>query len=116
MKIPGFYMKQQCLVTSPENQNHACSTTISKDKSENDIYANQTKCVGTFGVVFLKYLLHFRAQNPQKLLFLLRHIYGQHCKIRHKMARLLEKIVIVPSAKDRQTMCINENCQNIVIT
>ena len=52
MKNPGFYMKQQCLVMSPENQNHACSTTISKDKSENDIYADQTKCIGTFGDVF----------------------------------------------------------------
>ena len=86
---------------SPKKLNHACSTTISKDKSENDIYANQTKCVGTFGDVFLKCLLHFRAQNPQKLFFLLRHIYGQHCNIRHKMERLLEKNFIVPSAKDR---------------
>ena len=48
----GFYMKQQCLVLSPENQNHACSTTNSKDKSENDIHADQTKCIGTFGDVF----------------------------------------------------------------
>ena len=52
IKNPGFYMKQQCLVMSPENQNHACFTTFSKDKSENDIYANQTKCIGMFGDVF----------------------------------------------------------------
>ena len=84
-----------------KKRNHACFTTFSKEKSENDIYANQTKCIGTFGVVFLKLIIHFRAQNPQKLPFLLRHIYGRHCKIRHKMARLLEKILIVPSAKDR---------------
>ena len=37
---------------SPKKQNHACFTTISKDNSENDIYANQTKCIGTFGDVF----------------------------------------------------------------
>ena len=37
---------------SPENQNYACSITISRDKSENDIYANQTKCIGMFGDVF----------------------------------------------------------------
>ena len=86
---------------SPKKRNHACFTTISKDKSENDTYANQTKCIGTIGYVFSKCLIHFRAQNPQKPPFLLRHIYGQHCKIRHKMARLLEIILIVPSAKDR---------------
>ena len=45
-------MKYQCLVMSPENQNHACSTTNSKDNSENDIHADQTKCIGTFGDVF----------------------------------------------------------------
>ena len=101
IKNQGFYMNRQCLVMSPGNQNHACFTTFSKDKSENDIYANQNKCIGTFGYVFSKCLIHFRAQNPQKLPFLLRHIYGRHCKIRHKMARLLEKILIVPSAKDR---------------
>merc|ERR1712218_288854 len=92
MKIPGFDMKQQFLVTSPKKRNHACFNTFSKEKSENDTFANQTKCIGTFGVVFLKLLIHIRAQNPQKLTFLLRHIYGRHCKIRHKMARLLEKI------------------------
>ena len=37
---------------SPKKQNHACFTTISKEKSENDKYANQTKCIGTFGYVF----------------------------------------------------------------
>ena len=68
-----------CYVT--KKQNHACFTTISKDKSENDIYVNQTKCIGTFGVVFLKLLIHFRAQNPQKLLFLLRHIYARTPKL-----------------------------------
>ena len=53
-----------------KKRNHACFTTFSKEKSENDIYANQTKCIGTFGVVFLKLLIHFRAQNPQKTAFL----------------------------------------------
>ena len=76
MKNPGFLMKEQFLVTSPKKRNLACFTTISKEKSENDIYANQTKCIGTFGYVFSKCLIHFRAQNPQKLPFLLRHIYG----------------------------------------
>ena len=28
---------------SPENQNHACFTTISRDKSENEVYANQAQ-------------------------------------------------------------------------
>ena len=36
---------------SPENQNHACSTTISRDKSENEIYANQTQWIFRFGDV-----------------------------------------------------------------
>ena len=51
MKNPGFYMKQQSLVMSPENQNHACSTTISRDKSENEIYANQAQWIFRFGDV-----------------------------------------------------------------
>ena len=37
---------------SPKKQNHACFTTISIDNSENDIFANQTKCIGKFGDVF----------------------------------------------------------------
>ena len=37
---------------SPENQNHACSTTISRDKSENEIYANQAQWICRFGYVF----------------------------------------------------------------
>ena len=52
MKNPGFYMKQQCLVLSPKKLYHACSITISKDKSENDVYGDQIKCIGTFGDVF----------------------------------------------------------------
>ena len=51
MKNPCFYMKYQCLVMSPENQNHACSTTISRDKSENEIYANQAQWIFRFGDV-----------------------------------------------------------------
>ena len=49
----------------------------------------------------LKCPIHSRATTLKKLFFLLCHIYGRHCKKRHKMARLLEKILIVPSAKDR---------------
>ena len=64
MKNPGFYIKKQCLVLSPKNQNHACSTTISKDKSENDIYANQTKCLGTFGDIFFN-VLYILYKNVQ---------------------------------------------------
>ena len=77
---------------SPENQNHACSITNSKDKSEDDIYVNQT----TFGGVFLKFLLHFRSQNPQKLIFLLRHIYGRNCKIRQKWQDYWKKFLFYP--------------------
>ena len=36
---------------SPENQNHACFTTFSKDKSENEIYANQAQWIFRFGDV-----------------------------------------------------------------
>ena len=86
---------------SPENQNHACFTTFSKDQTENDIYANQTKCVGMFGDVFKNVLYILGPKTLKKLLFLLCHIYGRHCKKRHKVARLFEKILIVPSAKDR---------------
>ena len=86
---------------SPENQNHACSTTNSKDKSENDIYADQTKCIGTFGDVFKNVLYILGPKTLQKLPFLSCHIYGRLWKIRLKMARLLEKILIVDSARDR---------------
>ena len=86
---------------SPKKQNHACFTTISKDNRENDIYANQTKCMGKFGDVFYNRLYILGPKTLKKLLFLLCHIYGQHCKKRHKMARLLEKILIVDSAKVR---------------
>ena len=43
--------REQCLVMSPENQNHACFTTFSKDKSENEIYANQAQWIFRFGDV-----------------------------------------------------------------
>ena len=86
---------------SPKKQNHACFTTISKDNSENDIYANQTKCIGKFGDVFYNGLYILGPKTFKKLPFLLCHIYGQHCKIRLKMVRMLEKILIVDSAKDR---------------
>ena len=36
---------------SPENQNHACSTTMSRDESENEIYTNQAQWTFRFGDV-----------------------------------------------------------------
>ena len=80
------------------------------------VYANQTKCISEFGDVFYNGLYILGPKTFKKLPFLLCHIYGRHCKIRLKMVRMLEKILIVDSAKDRLTMCINQNGQNIVIT
>ena len=57
--------------------------------------------MGKFGDVFYKGLYILGPKTFKKLPFLFCHIYGQHCKIRLKMVRMLEKILIVDSAKDR---------------
>ena len=58
---------------SPENQNHACSTIISRDKSENEMYANQAQWIFRLGDVILTCAAHFRALKLQKQPFLLCH-------------------------------------------
>ena len=54
------------------------------------VYANQTKCISEFGDVFYNGLYILGPKTFKKLPFLLCHIYGQHCRIRLKMERLLE--------------------------
>jgi len=61
---------------SPENQNHACSTPISKNKRENEIYAKQGQWICRLGMYF-EHVLHILGpQSLNKLPFLLCHIYG----------------------------------------